>query len=231
MFRRRQSSKYKYFTRNVSGQTTETFDNTSITGQTWPVSVFDSAILVPDGLAGVAPLHLVKHIAISHWSWSEDIAVYTQGNADQQSFAVVGASAFYIDQLDPAGVPAHEGVSFLNQIGVQATTELDDFPLRIVHRRRFTTMVNQYNAPPAGGFGGGAGEGFGIGAFLGTAANMVPGYGTERSIKRRIRLRPNEAFLWRVEVYDVVTPGGTAADEKLVISADVLGALSFCVVT
>lgn len=218
----------RYFTRNVSGFTEEIFDDTSLSGGFWPVSVFDQAILVPDGLAGVAPLHLVKDIVIAGWSWAEDIAAFVVSNTDIQTYPVVGAVGYYVDQLDPAGVPAHSNIPFLNQLGVQSTVELDDFPLRIVHRRRFTIAVSQFNAPPAGGFGGGAGVG---NAFGTNAAAITPGFGTERHIRRRIRLRPNEAFLARVELYNVVDPGGTAADKKLHIQSDILGAISFQVRT
>lgn len=228
MFRRRRSGGQKYFTRHISGETDTIFDNTSISGNFWPVSVQDSIILSPSELAGVGPAHLIKHIAISGWSWSEDIAAYTVSNTDQKAYAITGACCFYIDQLAENGLPTHDNVPFLNQLGVSATVDLDEFPLRIVHRRRFTLVVNQFNAAPAGGFGGGE---FGVGAFPATAASMTAGFGTERHIRRRIRLRPNEAFLARQELYNVVTPGGTASDEKLTLQWDVVGALSFTVVT
>lgn len=228
MFRRRRSSGIKYFTRNVSGKLEQT--TTSTAGPPVAAAV-DGAILVPEGLVGSEPLHMVKSVVISGWSWSEDIGVKAWGNASgDESYGITGASAFYIDALDSEGVPLHANIPFLNIEGIAASSELDDFPLRIVHRRRFTAMINPRDTEPPSTFGSNLG---GTGPATGwtNAAFLTPGFGTERSIRRRIRLRPNEAFLWRIEVYDFNDLSGTEADKNWQVQGDIIGALSFAVLT
>lgn len=218
MFRRGRRDGAKWFTRNVAGQTVSNLSAPFVPPNTF---IQDSGILIPGALAGIGPLHLVKQIIVSHWSWSEDIAASGVDPDVARFYQATGTSAFYVDQIQEDGTPVHAGDGFLNQLGVTATVDLDTFPLRIVHRRRFTLVVNMQDAVPPGGFGG-------TGNTLTSAAGITPGFGTERSIKRRIRLKPNEGLFWRVELYDLITTGTT---NSLELASDIIGAVSFKVDT
>lgn len=211
MFRRnRGQAGPKWFTRQVSGSITATVP----TGSGAATAVIDGILLTPEGLVGVAAAHAIKQVDISAVSWTSD---YVQSGGD----AAIGfdqtrwcAEAIYVDALTEGGVPVRDATPFLNLISLAATQELDDFPLRIVHRRRFT--LDQLDLSGSGGSN-----------FAANAAYLTPGFGTERHIRRRMRIRPNEALLWRLEIYDWT--GGVTTDTT--VEGDLLAAISYRVVT
>lgn len=203
------------FSRNVSGQIHADIADAAAPAAT----VVDGFILIPEELAGVAATHTVKHISIRSWSWTSNYTL-TQVINETASFStpLFGAEAFYVDQITDGGTPVHAGFSFLNQAAVLQTTDLDEFPLRIVHRRRFEVA-----------FGSAGGESLPQGIIPGSAAMLLPGFGTERSIRRPIRLRPNEGLFWRMELYDVPAFSGSGAG--ITLKGDILGVVSYSVIT
>jgi len=211
MFRRsRGNSGPKWFSRQISGTLTTTA--AALGGATDFVG--DGSLLVPEATLAAGGTHGAKQIDIAGISFTTDYVQKAGDFVPGNSQTLFGAEGLYVDQLQEDGTPVHNGLVFLSIASIQSATELDDMPLRVIHRRRFTTNYLNLGA-------GGASN------FAANVAYINPGWGTERSIRRRVRLRMNEGLFWRYEIYGV--PGGATINS--VFQGDLLGVISYRVQT
>ena len=178
----------------------------------------DVAILSYDAMVATAVSLTAtgKQIAFLGMSWQDDLQVTLATNVVNTGSALNGAMGIYVASYTLTGgsVPRLGGTAgqpflTLNEIGAGAT--VDQLPKRILYRRRFTMILSNTTGSSVAG-----------GAYL-SPANVTPGYGTDRTIRKRAKLGRQEGLFARWELYNI----STSAASNITIQADFLGAVSY----
>lgn len=191
----------------------------SVNGAGSPIFA-DAVVTSYDSLTGSNVLNAttMKNVTFLGMSFTSDITFTTANNLSPTPQTLMGAECVYIDsytsgtniaRLGNTG-PAPTAFLSLNEIGGAATVDI--MPKRILYRRRFTIIASNMAAPLPS-----------FGAQYTSAANVVSGFGTDRTIRKRARLGRQEAVFYRWEVYGV----NTSAASNIGVTADFLGAVSY----
>lgn len=214
MFRRRRNGP-RIFSRNIALDF-----NQAVAGGETPQSLFiDTPVLAyqtvlnQEALTSATPnyANIIKVISVKGISWSSDVIFV--GNATFATQLIRGAECWYVDRAETglASAASLSGNGRFLDIN-QTETEWDpaSFPERILHRRRFSCAA--------------------FAASVGSPESVAvwtAGFGTERAVRRKFSLKPNQALYYRIELYDVDT---TASGSSLDVIGSVLGVLSYAIV-
>lgn len=168
----------------------------------------DLGVFIPIRDLGDDVANATKKWSVASFSFTTDY-VQVEGQLPGIPLTAFEAEeAFYIDRVMSGGLfPPSTGSqdwTMTNELQNATASAVNDlwFPRRIVHRRMF--FVEYGELLPAS-----------PGPAPRPTSFIIPGFGTERTVRRRIALQPQEGLYWRVSLRNVPVVDTTGVEARL----------------